>query len=558
MDTVTLDAGATLGPHGVILPGGVASASGATVGPGLARAARRRRAGRHPLDRQPDRALDGAGVGAAPPVAARSPRTRRRRGRPLPARPRQRRLRRQPLRPRPRLPGRQQPADGPGPAARAPRPQRLDRLSLDLAGLRVAKVLVDGRRAAAATPSGRASSPSGSAAPVRRGRRARRRRPVRRARPRPRRGTWGEVGWEELTDGVHRRRPARRRAVVVPVQRPPERQGDATASPSTADAGVPRRGQRRRSTERPVDAEPRRAGCYEQPEPMATYLATVQIGRYEVLDGRVAPVRQLAAVPAAAAARRSGTTSAASREMMALFERLFGPYPFADYTVVVTDDDLEIPLEAQGLSVFGAQPPRRATRVASGSSPTSWRTSGSATASPSRRWQDIWLHEGFACYAEWLWSEALAAARRPTSSRAGATSGWPALPQDLVVGDPGPRADVRRPRLQARRPDPARPAARRSATTRSSRCCGRGRRRTRTAPPSPTTSSTSPPGTPRSHCTSCSAPGCSSSRCRRCRQPVMVPAAWVTSLTGSRRAAEPVVVSGNSRRTRVFAAHAGR
>jgi aminopeptidase len=41
-------------------------------------------------------------------------------------------------------------------------------------------------------------------------------------------------------------------------------------------------------------------------------------------------------------------------EMMTLFERLFGPYPFARYNVVVTADELEIPLEAQGLSAFGS------------------------------------------------------------------------------------------------------------------------------------------------------------------------------------------------------------
>ena len=40
--------------------------------------------------------------------------------------------------------------------------------------------------------------------------------------------------------------------------------------------------------------------------------------------------------------------------MIDTFTRLFGPYPFEAYTVVVTDDDLEIPLEAQGLSAFGA------------------------------------------------------------------------------------------------------------------------------------------------------------------------------------------------------------
>ena len=60
------------------------------------------------------------------------------------------------------------------------------------------------------------------------------------------------------------------------------------------------------------------------------------------------------------------------------FVELFGPYPFAAYTVVVTADDLEIPLESQSLSTFG----RNFCRDdwdASGWSPTSWRTSGSAT-----------------------------------------------------------------------------------------------------------------------------------------------------------------------------------
>ena len=66
-------------------------------------------------------------------------------------------------------------------------------------------------------------------------------------------------------------------------------------------------------------------------------------------------------------------------EMLETFTRLFGPYPFAGYTVVVTEDELEIPLESQGLSMFGTNF-LAPTGTRSGWSPTSCRTSGSATA----------------------------------------------------------------------------------------------------------------------------------------------------------------------------------
>src|SRR5262249_26258602 len=54
-----------------------------------------------------------------------------------------------------------------------------------------------------------------------------------------------------------------------------------------------------------------------------------------------------------------------------------------------------------------------------------------------RDWRDIWLHEGFACYAEWLWSEESGG---PTADER-AHEHWErlvGLEQDLTVGDPGP------------------------------------------------------------------------------------------------------------------------
>ncbi len=54
-----------------------------------------------------------------------------------------------------------------------------------------------------------------------------------------------------------------------------------------------------------------------------------------------------------------------------------------------------------------------------------------------RRWRDIWLHEGFACYAEWLWSEESGG----PSAEERARSYHRRLkdsPQNLLLTDPGP------------------------------------------------------------------------------------------------------------------------
>ena len=125
--------------------------------------------------------------------------------------------------------------------------------------------------------------------------------------------------------------------------------------------------------------------------------------------------------------------------MMSLFCERFGPYPFAaGYTVVVTDDPLEIPLEAQGLSVFGANHMdgrHSYDRLIAHELAHQW-FGNSVTV---RAWQHIWLNEGFACYAEWLWSEH----SDGQSARRLADKYWNRLadlPQDLLLSDPGPES----------------------------------------------------------------------------------------------------------------------
>ncbi len=176
---------------------------------------------------------------------------------------------------------------------------------------------------------------------------------------------------------------------------------------------------------------------YEQAEPTSTYLITLQIGMYGRHRMSKNGVEIFAVLPDRLR-RDFEHDFGRQAQMMKLFVKLFGPYPLATgYTVVVTDDALEIPLEAQGISIFGANHcdgQRRSERLIAHELAHQW-FGNSVTV---QRWRHIWLHEGFACYAEWLWSEhcgersADELARHYYQRLAGS-------PQNLVLADPGPR-----------------------------------------------------------------------------------------------------------------------
>lgn len=250
-------------------------------------------------------------------------------------------------------------------------------------------------------------------------------------RPQPRNSRWGRVGWEELNDGVL----VGSQPVGAPTWYPcNDRVGDRATynvdltcedGYTVVAPGV--------LTERATRSGTCRWSFVEE-VPTATYLVAVHIGRYR------SEARRLAAVPGAVhyPAHRATAVHAELSElgaMMALFERSFGPYPLQRYDVVVTDDALEIPLEGQGMAVFGSNHldgSGALHRLVAHELAHQWfGNSVGLTA-----WPDIWLNEGFACYAEWLWSQESGS----LSCQQQAERHWELLadlPQDLVLTDPG-------------------------------------------------------------------------------------------------------------------------
>lgn len=252
--------------------------------------------------------------------------------------------------------------------------------------------------------------------------------------PAPRRSRWGTVGWEELTDGAL----VAGQPIGAPTWFPCNDRPDARARMRmeiTVDDGYAV------AATGVAGATTRRGGrvttTFASDVPTATYLAAVHVGRYRTRplagsgQGVVPPVSVTAPPALTAAADRAFSTVP---DMLRLFDRLFGPYPQEACSLVVTADELEIPLEAQGLAVFGMNHlVPAAQRLVAHELAHQWFGNSVGLA----RWSDIWLNEGFACYAEWLWWEQSGGADVETCV-AENHARLAAKPRDLLLVDPGP------------------------------------------------------------------------------------------------------------------------
>lgn len=148
-----------------------------------------------------------------------------------------------------------------------------------------------------------------------------------------------------------------------------------------------------------IEDEGVRTYVWEMRQPMASYLATVHIGEYEIETGRSPAGVPLRSYFPASVSPRVRSDFDATGDMLDYMAELFGPYPFEAYGVALLTEPVGWALETQTLSTFssnGADEMTVAHELAH-----QWFGN---SVSPST-WQDIWLNEGFATYLSFLWLE---------------------------------------------------------------------------------------------------------------------------------------------------------
>lgn len=186
----------------------------------------------------------------------------------------------------------------------------------------------------------------------------------------------------------------------------------------------------------PITAEGWTTWSWDAPDEQASYLTTASVGNFDLRSAYSSSsgVPIIDAVDLDLSAARLATTNASLArqvQMLDFFESLFGPYPFVAYGSIVDDDSVGYALETQTRPVYSSQ---ASEGTVAHEAAHQWF--GNAV-SPDR-WADIWLNEGWATYATWLWNEERGIRTAQTAydlwyAPARTASYW-----SLQLADPGP------------------------------------------------------------------------------------------------------------------------
>lgn len=146
-------------------------------------------------------------------------------------------------------------------------------------------------------------------------------------------------------------------------------------------------------------AKGRRTFDWHAAEPMASYVATLAIGKYDVTRSTTKNGLPVYVAVDPTQVKASKKVLAQIPEIMDWEEYNFGPYPFSSTGAIVDrGDDAGYALETQTRPFFPGAPD---TETLVHELAHQWY--GDSVTPKS--WRDMWLNEGFATYAEWLWQE---------------------------------------------------------------------------------------------------------------------------------------------------------
>jgi aminopeptidase N len=175
---------------------------------------------------------------------------------------------------------------------------------------------------------------------------------------------------------------------------------------------------------------------WDAPDQQASYLATASVGDFEerpvTYSRSGVPILDFVDTKQTTAQRNTTNASLALQpRMIDFFESRFGTYPFVAFGSIVDNDSVGYALETQTRPVYSRQ-------ASQGTVAHELAHQWFGNSVSPERWQDIWLNEGWASYAQWLWTEHNGGISAQTAFDNWYAPTRPAAYWALNIADPGP------------------------------------------------------------------------------------------------------------------------